>query len=67
MRRAVPSFSPTARQGAQELYDAYRGAELARNVEYGRYVRIRHIQRLKAGELDSCLCWNCQPAETAAV
>jgi hypothetical protein len=61
MRRAQLSFSPTARQGAQELCDAYRSAGLARNVQYGRDVRIRHIQRLlKAGQLDASLCWNCQ-------
>jgi nucleoside-diphosphate-sugar epimerase len=58
-RRAVPGFRPhwTARQGAQELYDAYRAAGLTlEDRESGRYVRISHIRSLlKSGELDSSL------------
>jgi nucleoside-diphosphate-sugar epimerase len=58
-RRAVPGFRPqwTARQGAQELYNAYRAASLTlEDRESGRYVRISHIQRLlKSGELDASL------------
>jgi hypothetical protein len=57
--RMLPAFRPqwTARQGAQELYDAYRAAGLTReDVECGRYVRMSHIQRLlKAGQLDGSL------------
>jgi nucleoside-diphosphate-sugar epimerase len=47
----------TARRGAQELYDAYRAAQLtAMDMEQGRYVRITQIQKLKnAGKLDSSL------------
>jgi nucleoside-diphosphate-sugar epimerase len=58
-RRAVPGFRPqwTARQGAKELYDAYRAAGLTRaDMESGRYVRINHIKRLlKSGDLDPFL------------
>jgi nucleoside-diphosphate-sugar epimerase len=57
--RLLPGFRPqwTARQGAQELYDAYRAAGLtAADMEGGRYTRISHIRRLlKDGELDSSL------------
>jgi nucleoside-diphosphate-sugar epimerase len=58
-RRAVPGFRPqwTARQGAQELYDAYRAVGLSlEDRESGRYVRIRHIRGLlESGELDATL------------
>jgi nucleoside-diphosphate-sugar epimerase len=59
IRRLLPGFKPswTARQGAQELYDAYRSAGLtAEDLECGRYTRIRHIQQLlKSGSLDASL------------
>jgi nucleoside-diphosphate-sugar epimerase len=65
----LPGFHPqwTARKGAQELYDAYRTAGLtAEDLERGRYLRIKHIQRLlQAGRLDASLRW--QPAEAAVV
>jgi nucleoside-diphosphate-sugar epimerase len=71
IRRLLPGFRPqwTARQGAQELYDSYRTAGLSREqVECGRYVRISHIQRLlNAGQLDPCLRWSRQAAESAVV
>ncbi len=67
----LPGFRPqwTARQGAQELYDAYRAAGLAaEDLERGRYIRIRHIQRLlKAGSLDASLRWRGHNAGTAMV
>jgi len=70
IRRRLASFRPqwTARQGAQELYDAYRAARLAvREVEGGRYIRIRHIQRLQdAGRLDSSLRWSLMPSLAGA-
>jgi nucleoside-diphosphate-sugar epimerase len=70
IRRMLPSFKPqwTARKGAQELYEAYRAAGLsAENMQSGRYVRIRSIQRLlKAGQIDGSLRWSRQHAETAA-
>jgi nucleoside-diphosphate-sugar epimerase len=73
-RRAVPTFRPewTARQGAQELYDAYRAVGLTlEDRENGRYVRISHIKRLlSSGELDTSLrrkvplCGNAFPMNT---
>jgi len=69
INRAVPAFRAqwTARMGAQELYDAYRGVGLtAEDMESGRYVRIGEIRRLQqAGKLDSALHWTGQFAETA--
>jgi nucleoside-diphosphate-sugar epimerase len=66
--RDVPTFHAqwTARQGAQELYDAYRSAHLtASDMEQGRYVRISEIRRLQqAGTLDSNLNWAGERAET---
>ena len=59
--RQIPGFRPqwTARKGAQELYDAYRTIGLsAIEVDYGRYVRIKQIQRLREAEqLDDMLHW----------
>jgi nucleoside-diphosphate-sugar epimerase len=58
-RRAVPGFQPqwTARQGAQELLDAYKTVRLTlQDRESDRYVRINRIQwLLNTGELDSSL------------
>jgi nucleoside-diphosphate-sugar epimerase len=58
-KRAVPGFRPqwTAREGAQELYEAYRAIGLTkREIDDGRYVRIAEIRRLlKSGELDASL------------
>jgi hypothetical protein len=65
----LPNFRPqwTAHRGAQELYEAYRAAGLAReDVECGRYVRMSHIQRLmKAGRLDDFLRFSRRHVETA--
>jgi len=59
IRRVLPNFRPqwSARQGAQELYDAYREFRLTReDLERGRYLRMNHIQRLlEARELESSL------------
>jgi len=69
IRRVLPGFRPqwTARNGAQELYEAYRAAGLtSADLELGRYTRITHIQKLmQAGQLDSSLRWSNQHAETA--
>lgn len=69
--RLLPSFRPQwdARKGAQELYDAYRRAGLTvQDIEGGRYIRIRSIQRLlKAGHLDPSLRRSAQGAETPVV
>jgi nucleoside-diphosphate-sugar epimerase len=68
--RSLPGFRPqwNARQGAQELYDAYRAAGLtAQDLNSGRYARISHIQRLlTAGRLDRSLHWTRpEPAQAA--
>jgi nucleoside-diphosphate-sugar epimerase len=67
--RLLPNFTPqwTARQGAKELYDAYRASGLTReDVESGRYIRLKHIRRLlEAGRVDPSLRWSRQPAEAA--
>ena len=70
INRLVPAFRPqwTARQGAQELYEAYRSIGLtAADMEIGRYVRISEIRRLqKAGQLDDSLRWSHRTAQTTA-
>jgi nucleoside-diphosphate-sugar epimerase len=70
IRRVLPDFEPqwTARQGAQELYDAYREAGLsAGDLERGRYIRISNIQRLiDSGKLDASLRWIRQEEAVAA-
>jgi nucleoside-diphosphate-sugar epimerase len=67
----LPGFQPkwTAREGAVELYHAYRRAGLtAEDLERGRYIRISHIQRLlKAGRIDQSLQWTPQTADTAVL
>jgi nucleoside-diphosphate-sugar epimerase len=59
IQQMVPGFRPqwNARQGAQELYDAYRAVGLTKeDVEAGRYIRIHKIQHLlKSGEIDRSL------------
>lgn len=59
--RVLPGFKPqwTARQGAQQLLDAYREAGLRlEDFEGPRYMRIDHIRGLLAsGRLDSNLRW----------
>jgi nucleoside-diphosphate-sugar epimerase len=62
IRRLVPGFLPqwTARQGARELYDAYRAAGLtAGDIKGGRYIRITSIQALqRAKRLNVSLRWD---------
>lgn len=69
--RVLPAFRPawTAREGAQELYDAYRTVGLtSEDLQRGRYVRISEIRRLQqGGQLDSTLRWKYRAAETAAL
>jgi nucleoside-diphosphate-sugar epimerase len=71
IRRALPDFHPrwNARDGASELYDAYRTAGLTfADLEHGRYTRINHIKKLmKAGSLDASLRWTRQHAQPARV
>jgi nucleoside-diphosphate-sugar epimerase len=61
IRRGLPGFQCkwTARQGAQELYDAYKAMGLTKkDLEEGRYIRMVHIRRLlDAGLLNNSLRW----------
>lgn len=60
VRQVLPNFQPqwTARQGAQELYDAYRAAGLTCDLNANRYLRVQHIQKLRdAEQLDASLQW----------
>jgi nucleoside-diphosphate-sugar epimerase len=66
IQRMVSGFRPqwTARRGAEELHAAYHAAGLSReDLEAGRYIRMRQIQRLQAaGQLDTSLRWARQAA-----
>jgi len=68
IRRVLPGFQPqrTARQGARELYDAYRSVGLTQeDVQGGRYIRLKQIRRLlNGGQLDASLRWIRKPVET---
>ena len=61
VQRVLPNFHPqwNARQGAQELYEAYQKVGLTfDDLERGRYIRISEIQKLrKTGSLDATLRW----------
>lgn len=65
----VPGFRPrwNARQGAQELYQAYLAIGLSReDLQDGKYIRINQIQRLlKLGSLDPSLRWTHQSVASA--
>ena len=69
IRQTLPTFQPQwdARQGARELYDAYRSIGLtADDVRASRYIRIHQIQRLlNAGQIDRTLRWVKQSVQTA--
>ncbi|MES1260465.1 MAG: SDR family oxidoreductase [Acidobacteriota bacterium] len=69
IRRVLPAFQPrwTARDGAQELYQAFQAAHLqAGDLVRGPYTRIRHVRGLiDAGQLDLSLRWAGQPLEAA--
>jgi nucleoside-diphosphate-sugar epimerase len=60
--RTIPTFRPkwTAREGARQLYEAYRRYGLAlEEFEGPRYKRIDHVKwLLSTGQLDSSLRWN---------
>jgi len=62
IRRVLPNFRPQwdARQGAQELYDSYRAANLtAAEMDNGRYTRLHHLRKLiAAGRVDPFLRWS---------
>jgi len=61
IRRQLPAYKPkwTARQGAQQLYTAYRReAALDQNFEGPRFMRAAHIKQLIVdGRLDTSLRW----------
>jgi len=60
--RTIPTFRPkwTAREGARQLYEAYRRYGLVlEEFEGPRYKRIDHVKwLLSTGQLDSSLRWN---------
>lgn len=68
INRTLPAFRArwTAREGARELYDAYRAIGLrASDIEDGRYIRLREIRRLQeAGRLSEGLHWTTEHATT---
>jgi nucleoside-diphosphate-sugar epimerase len=61
IRKMVPGFQPkwNARQGAQELYQAYKAMGLTKkDLDQGKYLRMTQIKRLlDAGMIDSSLRW----------
>ena len=61
IERVLPAFQPRwdARQGARELYDAYREAGLTAEQFLGaRFIRLKRIQELQGeGRLDGALRW----------
>jgi nucleoside-diphosphate-sugar epimerase len=61
IKRMVPGFQPkwNARQGAQELYQAYKAMGLTKkDLDQGKYIRMTQIKRLlDAGMIDSSLRW----------
>ena len=71
IKRALPNFRPqwNARKGAQELYEAYRSANLTTaDILGGRFIRMNQIQtHMKAGLLDSSLRWTGQTADVSVL
>jgi nucleoside-diphosphate-sugar epimerase len=69
INRLVPAFRPlwTAREGALELYEAYRTIGLtAAAIEQGRYIRLAEIHRMQqAGKLDDSLHWDTKCADAS--
>jgi nucleoside-diphosphate-sugar epimerase len=65
--RLLPDFKPrwSARDGARELYAAYRDVGLAlADYEGPRYKRIEHLKLLlKTGRLDQALRWRQHPTQ----
>jgi len=61
IRRVVSSFKPTwnAHRGAEELHEAYKRNRLTlEEFEGARYMRIRHVMRLRdSGRVDPSLRW----------
>lgn len=61
LMETLPAYRPewTVRKGVEELYAAYRAANLRKeDLEGSRYLRIKHILRLiESGRLDKDLRW----------
>jgi hypothetical protein len=61
LARAFPAFRPrwNAREGARELYDAYRTAGMSVEDFHGRkFTRLKHLKYLiGTGRLDDSLRW----------
>jgi nucleoside-diphosphate-sugar epimerase len=70
VRQVLPDFRPswTAREGARELYEAYRSRGLrAEDYEGPRFRRVDHLRRLLAqGRLDDGFRWRTQTASASA-
>ncbi|HEY8370844.1 MAG TPA: SDR family oxidoreductase [Thermodesulfobacteriota bacterium] len=71
LARTLPGFVPrwTARDGARELYEAYRRIGLRlKDFEGPRYRRIDHLKRLiETGRLDATLRWTANGAGRSRV
>jgi nucleoside-diphosphate-sugar epimerase len=65
--RILPEFKPrwNAREGARELYEAYKAVGLRlEDYEGRRYKRVDHLKfLLRIGRLDESLRWRGQPAQ----
>lgn len=61
IHRMLPAFKPqwTVRRGIEELYQAYKAADLQlEDLEGSRYLRIKHIRKLMADDrIDDDLRW----------
>ena len=70
IRNRIPAFRPrwTARQGARQLYQAYKDLGLTlSDFEGARYMRIQHVKKLQSkGKIDSNLRWTQSPVAAAA-
>jgi nucleoside-diphosphate-sugar epimerase len=70
IRNTIPAFKPrwTAREGARQLYEAYKSFDLTlSDFEGARYMRIQHVKKLQSeGKIDSNLRWIPAPVAAAA-
>ena len=70
IRNRIPAFRPrwTARQGARQLYQAYKDLGLTlSDFEGARYMRIQHVKKLQSeGKIDSNLRWTQSTVAAAA-
>lgn len=70
IHRVLPEYQPrwNVRRGIEELYEAYKAADLRiEDLEGSRYLRIKHIRKLmEAGRIDDSLRWTNQAASASA-